>query len=132
MAMTRPLMTLATCALMALGGVAQAQTRTSDGVAVVPVTLPAGVIRVAPGTVSPRAGQIVTGTAVATDGTVVVPAARSTFHVGHPPHGYKAAWDDGRLNPNRGPRTLQGDYQSEAVWTNTTPRERKPVIFVRR
>lgn len=37
------------------------------------------------------------------------------------PSGYKRDFDDGRLNPNRGPRTLAGDYQQAQVWTNTVP-----------
>lgn len=40
----------------------------------------------------------------------------------NPPPGYRAAWDDGRLNPNRGLGTALGQRQMEAVWTNTTPR----------
>lgn len=37
------------------------------------------------------------------------------------PDGYQRDFDDGRLNPNRGPRTLAGDYQQAQVWTNTVP-----------
>ncbi|WP_371154372.1 hypothetical protein [Jannaschia sp. 2305UL9-9] len=65
-------------------------------------------------------------------GVVVVPAARTTFDVTHPPAGYRAAWTDGRLNPQRGPRTAQGDYQSQAIWTSTTPRQLRPVILTTR
>lgn len=36
--------------------------------------------------------------------------------------GFKSAWSDGRLNPNRGGRTLAGQAQMELVWTNTVPR----------
>ena len=39
------------------------------------------------------------------------------------PPGYVAAWDDGRLNPSRGPRTAAGDAQMNAIWTQTVPRE---------
>ncbi|PWJ21175.1 hypothetical protein [Jannaschia seohaensis] len=63
---------------------------------------------------------------------VVVPAARTTFDVSTPPRGYRTAWDDGRLNPHRGPRTLQGDYQSQAIWTNDSPRRLKGVIYTSR
>ncbi|MFO6462967.1 hypothetical protein ACK8OR_01130 [Jannaschia sp. KMU-145] len=63
---------------------------------------------------------------------VIVPAARTTFDVSHPPAGYRAAFDDGRLNPARGPRTLEGDYQSQAIWTNETPRRLRSVIYVTR
>ena len=38
------------------------------------------------------------------------------------PAGYRAAFDDDRLNPNRGPRTAQGTAQMALVWTNTVPR----------
>ena len=38
------------------------------------------------------------------------------------PAGYRPAWEDDRLNPNRGPRTLQGEYDMQQVWTNTVPR----------
>ena len=41
------------------------------------------------------------------------------------PQGYKAAWDDGRLNPYAGAQTLQGALQTAQVWTQTTPRELK-------
>ncbi|SEK24553.1 SPOR domain-containing protein [Pacificibacter marinus] len=37
------------------------------------------------------------------------------------PKGYTRTFDDGRLNPNRGPRTLTGDYQQAQIWTNTVP-----------
>jgi hypothetical protein len=37
------------------------------------------------------------------------------------PKGYVRTFDDGRLNPNRGPRTLAGDYQQAQVWTDTVP-----------
>lgn len=38
-----------------------------------------------------------------------------------PPQGYEVAWDDGRLNPNRGPQTLRGDLQQAQVWTDEIP-----------
>ena len=37
------------------------------------------------------------------------------------PEGYSRAWDDGRLNPGRGPRSTYGDLQMAQVWTPTTP-----------
>ncbi|QFU07314.1 hypothetical protein PARPLA_01163 [Rhodobacteraceae bacterium THAF1] len=41
------------------------------------------------------------------------------------PPGYRAAWDDGRLNPYAGAQTLEGALQTAQVWTQTTPRELK-------
>ncbi|MEM9320191.1 MAG: SPOR domain-containing protein [Pseudomonadota bacterium] len=39
------------------------------------------------------------------------------------PNGYRVAWDDGRVNPNRGPRTATGDAQMAAIWTDDVPME---------
>jgi hypothetical protein len=39
-----------------------------------------------------------------------------------PPEGYRAAWDDGRMNPYRGVARAGGQRQMEQVWTNTLPR----------
>jgi hypothetical protein len=38
-----------------------------------------------------------------------------------PPPGYRAAWDDDRLNPYRGLTFAGGQRQMEQVWTNTVP-----------
>jgi hypothetical protein len=40
----------------------------------------------------------------------------------NPPAGYRAAWDDGRMNPYRGLAFAGGQRQMEQVWTNTVPR----------
>ncbi len=45
----------------------------------------------------------------------------SMLHL-NPPEGYRAAFDDGRLNPQRGPQTLGGDRQMAQIWTDTVPR----------
>lgn len=39
------------------------------------------------------------------------------------PKGYRAAWDDDRLNTRRANQTLNGRSKMLLVWTNTTPRE---------
>ncbi|SCM66896.1 SPOR domain-containing protein [Donghicola eburneus] len=39
-----------------------------------------------------------------------------------PPKGYVRVWQDDRLNPYRGPRTAQGNAQSNQVWDTKTPR----------
>lgn len=38
------------------------------------------------------------------------------------PEGYRNVWEDGRLNPNRGPQTAAGTAQMDLVWTQTLPR----------
>ena len=45
-----------------------------------------------------------------------VPAA-----VPAPPPGYRMAWRDDRLNPNRGPRTAAGQAQQDQFWTREVP-----------
>ena len=39
-----------------------------------------------------------------------------------PSEGYRAAWEDDRLNPFRAIGTAEGQAQMEKVWTNTVPR----------
>lgn len=41
------------------------------------------------------------------------------------PPGYRAAWDDGRLNLDRGKQTLEGALQTALIWTQTSPRQLK-------
>ncbi|WP_299817162.1 hypothetical protein [uncultured Jannaschia sp.] len=94
---------------------------------VVAVTPPPGATLVDPGMPSP----FLTGGDYP-DGTVLVPPARTTFDFARAPAGYEPAWDDGRLNPYRGPRTLLGDEQTRGIWTVETPRRQREVIRIAR
>lgn len=40
--------------------------------------------------------------------------------------GYRPAWDDDRLNPQRAARTVGGEQQMQMVWTDTVPRRLVP------
>jgi len=57
------------------------------------------------------------------------PSVNTPLSIGIPnsgtvaPHGYEQAWDDGRLNPQRGPRSSAGDASMNQVWTQTVPRQ---------
>lgn len=63
---------------------------------------------------SPSSAPIGSPSAAVTTGTSYsVPTVATTPQI---PEGYRAAWDDDRLNPNRGPRTTTGDMQMAARW----------------
>lgn len=56
-------------------------------------------------------------------GRQAAPAPRQLVRYAvNPPPGYRAAWDDGRLNPYRGITVADGQRQMEQVWTNALPR----------
>jgi cell division septation protein DedD len=42
------------------------------------------------------------------------------------PKGYVRAWKDGRLNPERGPRTAAGDAAMYRIWTHSVPMRLRP------
>ncbi len=44
------------------------------------------------------------------------PLARPATSLSAVPRGYARAFEDGRLNPHRGPRTICGDQQMARLW----------------
>ncbi len=56
------------------------------------------------------------------------PVARGavTKGVGSPPPGYEYAFEDGRLNPERGGRSAAGAARMGRVWTDDVPRRVRP------
>lgn len=60
-----------------------------------------------------------TGQASATGGGYAAPEPAITV-----PKGYKKAWEDDRLNPNRGKGTARGQAQQDAIWSRDIPAQR--------
>ena len=50
-------------------------------------------------------------------------APTGTVARGRVPPGWRPVWDDGRLNPNRGPRSPAGDAAMRRFWTDDVPME---------
>ena len=90
-----------------LGPIAQQYMRSSNGLAV----------RCGPQTVGPVSQKTapMLHTRQAEQLTPVIIATKT------PVNGYKPAFEDGRLNPYRGPQTLEGDLQMGQLWTRQLP-----------
>ena len=88
-----------------------------------------------------RTGEAPGGTvyAAGNDGSGTKKSTKSAkYPAVQPPPGYKLAWGDGRLNPNRGRQTVEGFLAMDEIWTRTTPAElredstvgRRPVTVI--
>ncbi|MDE3029101.1 MAG: SPOR domain-containing protein [Paracoccaceae bacterium] len=66
----------------------------------------------------PAAVQVATASVVAPANRVVQSEVQTAIV---PPKGYKVVWDDGRLNPMRGPRTAAGEEAMNQIWTRSVP-----------
>lgn len=65
--------------------------------------------------------QVARGISGGAEGGYVDGYAAASDAVPTPPKGYKLAWKDDRLNPNRGKGTAQGWADQAQVWTNDVP-----------
>lgn len=65
---------------------------------------------------------------------VVADTAKETaeYPLMKPPPGYKLAWKDGRLNPNRGKQTVEGFLDMDGIWTRTAPAELREESGIKR
>lgn len=79
--------------------------------------------------ISPGVGNATRASAAAgtsTRTTAPAPQVASADAMPPLPPGYKRAWTDDRLNPNRGKGTAEGWAQQDQIWTRTVPAE--PVV----
>lgn len=79
-------------------------------------------------------GKLVATRADGTRVTVIEAPAQSTKSAKMPPmpEGYVSAWDDDRLNINRGRRTAAGEIAQDEIWTRTVPAELREDSKVKR
>lgn len=92
-----------------------ARTRTVRAVGPAPATAQTTVPR-APATASDTVLSAAAAPAMAPARTLRAAPAMTT------PKGFRSAWTDDRLNPQRGGQTAEGKAQMDLVWTETVPR----------
>ena len=117
------------------GGTAVVCTKGDGGVAgwrppVYPAGSPVGAALTGPatrqvGALTTRAAQEPTRLAVASLSNETTQAAVTALP--KPPKGYKLAWTDDRLNPNRGKGTAAGQAAQDQIWSRDVPAEQLAV-----
>lgn len=91
-------------------------------------------VRCVPQSEDPYSYGAATAAAGTGKGTGRSAAASTTLATVEPvriPSGYKAAWQDGRLNPMRGVGTAQGQAQMARLWSDDVPMKGRETVVLR-
>lgn len=114
---TRPLRTTPSASVCPNGGRILSRSVNGQGQTVLRCSASVIAQRPAPAAVAPTVTRPVQPQRRVATAPAPAPTPQRT-----PPEGYRTVWEDDRLNPDRGPRTAQGDAQMNTVWTATVPR----------
>ncbi|UYV36662.1 SPOR domain-containing protein [Rhodobacteraceae bacterium D3-12] len=87
-----------------------------------PVNVKRRVVRVQPVAPAPAPAPVLTGKTRIVPRHVWEQQQRDKVH-SPIPDGYRAAWNDGRLNEKRAHQTIDGAYAIDLAWTRTVPRK---------